>query len=190
MRIPVNYGEVNVGKDRIRVGVSLMSRTVGGLMLATVALLVVFIIVMGGGRYLFSTTSAQLWVLGGLIIYFSLRFMGAWSDSQTIDSAKQKITVTKHWLFYPYQRRVFPFKSIRSISWQEIVNQKVGAKQLDTRSTQVLFSLKDNAWLTIASISLANPDETLRTAEKLSQILSKFVHCPISAPVNPKVVIG
>ncbi len=190
MRIPVNYGEVTVGKDHIRVGVSLMSQAVGGLMLATVVFLFLFITLVGGSQYLFTTTSAQLWVLGGLIIYFGLRFMGAWSDSQIIDSTKREITVTKHWLFIPYQRKVFPFKNIRSISWQEIVNRKVGAKQLDTRSTQVLFSLKDNAWLTIASISLANPDETIQAAEKLSQIISKFVHCPISEPVDTKVVIG
>lgn len=190
MRIPVNYGEVTVGSDRIRVGVSLMSRTVGGLMLAAVGFLVLFIVMVGGGQYLFLKTSAQLWIISALIIYFGLRFMGAWSDSQTIDGQKQEIRVTKHWLFIPYRRQVFPFHTVRSISWQEIINRKVGASQLDTRSTQVIFTLKDKAWLTIASISLANPDETIKSAENLAKIISEFIHRPISAPAETKVVIG
>lgn len=188
MRIPVNYGEVNVKNRQIRVGVSLMSRIIGTAMLTIVLVLITFIIMIGGGPVIFSTSSAQLWVLSGLIIYFGLRFMGAWSDSQVIDGNRKEISVNKHWLFLPYNKRVYPFKDVRSIICREVVNRKVGAKQLDTSSLQILFLMKDNAWLTVASISLANPDETQNKAEQLTNIISELVGCPVNTREKTEVI--
>ncbi len=190
MRMLVNYGAVRVSKNRIRVGVSLISQITGIIMLSVVAFLIIFIIAVGGGPYLFSRSSAQLWILGALIIYLGLRFVGAWSDTQIIDGAAQEVRVNKHWLFVPYSRKTFPFRSIRSVTWQEIINRKVGASQLDTRTTQVMFYLKDKGWLTVASISWPDPDKTLKSAETLARVIADMVGCPIDSPAESKVVLG
>jgi hypothetical protein len=190
MRIPINYGEVWIGKNCIRIGISLISRIVGALMLVVVGLMIVFIMIAGGGQYLLKTNSAQFWVLSGIISYFGLQSMGAWSDLQIIDKINQNITIKKHWLFIPYKRKTFPFKAIHSISWQEIIKRKVGAKQLDMHFAQVFFRLNDGTSLILAEISLGEPEKTIKMAQKLASILSEKVQCPVVEPIETIIVIG
>jgi hypothetical protein len=180
MRIPVNYGEVNIRPDKIVVGPGWISRTIGWLMLVFILVVAVFLLISG-----FTLTEMRQEDIGVLFlfmvtIYLGLRFMGGWSDRMVIDGRSKTIVVTKRWLFLPIRRVKLYFNDVHYIHWREVSDQSTGWK--DTDMAEVAFVLKRGDAVSIASVSYVEPKAGLRIAENIAQRVGNIVGCPSRSP--------
>jgi len=176
MRIPVNYGEFHFKEDKIIVGPSLISRAVGWLMLSVIVVLFLFLSIIGVGYQELKDVPKTVFILPTVIIYLSLRFMGASSDLMLIDGNDKTISVKKRRLFIPIRRMSYKFDDIASVNWDEANNKSVMGKGADM--VEVAFRLKGGGTISIATISCAELKSAHQAATKITSKIAEIVECP------------
>lgn len=176
MRIPVNYGEMEIRSDKIVVGPSWISRAIGWVMVAFLAGIVLFLLVIGFEHITWRQIDIRVILLVVITIYLSLRFMGGWSDRMVIDGKSKTILVTKRWVFIPIRRARLPFGDVKFVQCQEVSDQ--GLKWKDADMAEIVFVLKNDDTLSIASLSYAEPKAALRTSKDITKRIADLVGCP------------
>lgn len=183
MRIPVNYGEVDIRPDKIVVGPSWISRAIGWVMVAFIAGIVLFLLIIGFEHIEWRQIDVRVILLVVITLYLSLRFMGGWSDRMVIDGVSKTIVVTKRWVFVPIRRARLSFADVKYVQCQEVSNQ--GLKWKDADMAEIIFVLKNDDILSIASLSYAEPKAALRTSKDITKRIADLVGCPALNQATP-----
>ena len=183
MRIPVNYGEVQIRSDKIVVGPSWISRTIGWVMVAFIAGIVLFLLIIGFEHIEWRQIDIRVVLLVVITGYLSLRFMGGWSDRIVIDGESKTILVTKRWVFVPIRRARLSFGDIKNVQYQEVSDQ--GLKWKDADMAEIVFVLKNDDILSIASLSYAEPKAGLKTSKDITKRIADLVGCPTLNQTTP-----
>jgi hypothetical protein len=185
MRISINYGEMQFKENKIWMGTNIISRLTGGSFLALFFGLIIAFSLMGmkGSQWLLLLQGT--WFIVGVMMYFGLRYVGAFSDTMLIDKNKKNITVTKHWFFIPVKTTVYLFANIKEVVWRELeVPKKLGLGN-ESRSAEVHLNLTKNKWLSIAGVSYPSSEKAIAAARDIADRLGAFIGCRVINEKEP-----
>lgn len=171
MRKVINNGEINFQKNRIIVGNSIISKISGFVMVGVVGGVAIGLAIIGvkGDQWwkIFKTT----WYLVGIMLWLSLRYIGAWSHKMVI--TRENVQVFKRWLFYPYSIKMYPVNSIKNILWEKAGTDKNVV--IDTPLVQVTIELDNDEWISVGGVSYPQPGKSVQEGKEIAEKIGNFL---------------
>jgi hypothetical protein len=177
MRININYGEIHFKPEKVVIGTNVVSKITGGFLIAVILGTSAFMTFIGVKGVQWWTIFKSTWFLVAIMLWMGLRYLGGWSDRMVIDKRTHEITTTKKWLFIPYKVTKYPFKSVKSVVWENVSSTR--KSWMDTQLTQVTLELKKNEWLGIGGVSYPEPGKSNEIGKNIANLVAEFIGAPV-----------